>query len=79
MAKKQNRHVTQRPDGSWANKIEGADRASSLHDTQAEAQKSARESLQKNSGGELITHGTDGKIRQKNTIPPAKDPYPPEG
>ena len=80
MAKKSgSRHVVKRGD-KWANKKAGADRASSLHDTQADAQKSARDDL-KNSptGGELVTHGKDGKIRQKNTIPPAKDPYPPEG
>ena len=79
MAKGNNRHVTKSPSGSWANKIEGADKASNLHNTQADAINSARDGLKKSGGGELIIHGTDGKIRQKNTIPTAKDPYPPEG
>lgn len=80
MAKGKNRHVVPRPDGSWANLLEGNERATSLHNTQAEAQNEARQNLQNSpTGGELITHGRDNKIRQKNTIPPAKDPFPPEG
>lgn len=79
MAKSQSRHVVRRPNGTWANKIAGADRASSLHDTQAEAIDSARDALRQSGGGELVIHGTGGKIRQKDTISPAKDPYPPEG
>jgi hypothetical protein len=27
----------------------------------------------------LIVKGEDGRIRQKDTIAPAKDPYPPPG
>lgn len=73
------RHVVRRPNGTWANKIAGADRASSLHDTQAEAIDSARDALRQSGGGELVIHGTGGKIRQKNTIPEAHDPYPPKG
>jgi hypothetical protein len=28
-------------------------------------------------GGERVTHGRDGRIRRKDTIPPARDPFPP--
>ncbi len=79
MAKGTNRHVTKRPSGNWANKIEGADRASSLHNTQADAINSARDGLKKSGGGELIIHGTDGKIRAKDTVPHGNDPNPPPG
>lgn len=79
MAKQRARHVVRRPDGSWANKIAGADKASSLHETQAEAIDSARSALRKSGGGELVIHGTSGKIRAKDTVPTANDPYPPKG
>ena len=72
-----NRIVCRRDDGQWVNKKTDSDRASSLHDTQAEAEDSAREMLRNSGGGELITKGRDGKIQSKDTIPPAPDPYPP--
>ncbi|MFN0180517.1 MAG: DUF2188 domain-containing protein [Gemmatimonadales bacterium] len=74
-----NRTVSQRREGSWANKKDGAERASSLHDTQAQAAKAARDQLKATGGGELTVKGEDGKIRAKDTIPPAKDPFPPRG
>lgn len=73
------RTVSQRRDGSWANKKDGAERASSLHDTQAAAARTARQQLRSEGGGELRVKGEDGKIRTKDTIRPAKDPYPPKG
>lgn len=76
---KNGRTVSQRSDGAWANKRDGGERASSLHDTQAEAVKAAREQLKSTGGGELKVKGEDGRIRAKDTIPPAKDPFPPKG
>ena len=76
---KNSRTVSQRPDGTWANKKDGGERASSLHDTQREAAKAAREQLKSSGGGELKVKDEQGKIRQKDTIAPAKDPYPPKG
>jgi hypothetical protein len=76
---KHNRTVSQRPDGSWANKKDGAERASSLHDTQAQAVKAAREQLKASGGGELKIKNEEGQIRAKDTIAPAKDPFPPRG
>jgi hypothetical protein len=76
---KNSRTVSQRPDGTWANKKDGGERASSLHDTQKEAAKAAREQLKSSGGGELKVKDEQGKIRQKDTIAPAKDPYPPKG
>jgi hypothetical protein len=76
---KNNRTVSQRPDGSWANKLDGAQRASSLHDTQAQAAAAARAQLKATGGGELKIKGEDNHIRAKDTIAPAKDPFPPKG
>lgn len=64
--------------GTWVNKRNGAERATSLHKTQADAEKTARAQLKNSGGGELTTMGRDGKIRSKDTIAPAKDPCPPK-
>ena len=73
-----NRIVYRRPDGSWVNKRNDSDKASSLHTTQKEAEDAAREMLQNQGGGELTTKGVDGRIRSKDTIKPASDPNPPK-
>lgn len=62
----------------WVNKRNDADKASSVHDTQKEAEQAAREMLANQGGGELITKGLDGKIRSKDTIAPGNDPNPPK-
>lgn len=72
------RMVYRRTDGSWVNKRNDNDRASSVHNTQREAAKSAHEMLENQGGGELIIKGTDGRIRSKDTIPPGNDPNPPK-
>lgn len=76
---KSNRTVSQRDDGKWANKKDGGQRATSLHDTQKQAADAARQNLKNQGGGELKIKNEEGKIRQKDTIAPAKDPYPPKG
>lgn len=63
-------------DGQWAVSRQGAERASSLHETQAEAWQEARR-LARGSGGEALLQGEDGKIRARNTY--GKDPFPPRG
>ena len=78
MSKGQDRTVFRNPDGTWSNKRNDAEKASSNHDTQAEAEAAAREMLQNQGGGELITKGLDGKIRSKDTIAPGHDPNPPK-
>ena len=66
------------PDGDrWAVKKAHAERASSVHDTQREANQRAAEILRNLGGGERITQGRDHKIHSKDTIPPARDPFPP--
>lgn len=74
MSKPQDRTISQRDDGSWQNKRNDASRATSIHDTQAEAQAAARENLKNQGGGELTTLGTNGKIRDKDTVAPGNDP-----
>ena len=77
MSKGRDRTVYRRDDSLWANKRNDADRASSLHQTQAEALRSAKEMLGNQGGGELTTKGLDGRIRSKDTIRPGNDPKPP--
>jgi len=78
MSKGRDRTVSRRADGTWQNKRMDADKASSLHGTQAEAERAAREVLRNQGGGELTTMGRDGKIRSKDTIAPGNDPNPPK-
>lgn len=71
------RTVSRRPDGTWANKKDGNERASSLHETQGAAERAARAMLDNSGGGELKVKGENNKIRSKDTIPPGNDPFPP--
>lgn len=71
---KKNYHVTPKDDG-WQVKRAGADRASSLHPTQADAIDHGRELAQK-SKGELRIHRPDGTIRDSDSYGP--DPNPPK-
>ncbi|GAA0294129.1 DUF2188 domain-containing protein [Pseudomonas rhodesiae] len=59
---------------SGKNKRNDSDRASSLHDTQAEAQQAAREMLLNQGGGEMTTKGRDGQFRAKTPLSPATIP-----
>ena len=63
-------------DGHWIVKKAGAERATRVTETQDEASSRARE-IWKNQRAELLIHGKDGKIRQKNSY--GNDPYPPKG
>ena len=77
MSKGRDRSVYRGPDGQWANKRNDAERASSLHRTQGDAVRAAREMLSNQGGGELTTMGRDHLIRSKDTIAPGNDPNPP--
>jgi len=66
------RHVVQHPQGGWAVKKPHAERASSRHQTQAEAQTRAKEILSHDGGGEAVTHRRNGSIRQSDTVYPAE-------
>jgi hypothetical protein len=71
------RHVVPNPEGGWDVVKPGGSRASSHHDTQAQAESRAKEVLRNVGGGEAVIHGRDNKIRDKDTVAPARDPNPP--
>jgi hypothetical protein len=72
---KKGQHVVPSKDG-WSVRKAGASRATSTHKTQADAI-SAATKIAKNQKTELYIHGTDGRIRERNTY--GKDPHPPKG
>ena len=74
MAKK-NVHVVKH-EGGWAAKKEGGKRASAVAPTQGEAI-DARRKIAQREGTELVIHGRDGKIREKDSH--GRDPHPPKG
>lgn len=75
MSKGRDRTVYKRDDGQWVNKRNDATRASTVHPTQREAQRTAKDMLKKSGGGEVTTKGRDGKIRSKDTVTPGSDPF----
>lgn len=73
MTNPNDRHVVPDGNGGWKVEAAGAACASALADTQAEAQIRAREIIANAGGGEMLTHGTNGRIRAKDTIAPGHD------
>ncbi len=70
-----NQHVTPHPDGGWQVKGEGNEKATVVTTTKAEAVEKGRE-IAKNQGSELVIHGKDGKIQDKDSY--GNDPCPPK-
>lgn len=70
-----NQHVVPRGSG-WAIQGAGNRRATSVHRTQAEAIAQARD-IARNQGSELLVHGRDGRIRERDSH--GHDPNPPKG
>lgn len=70
-----NQHVVKHPNG-WAVKGAGNSRATVVTNTQAQAIEIARQ-IAINNQSELVVHGTNGRIREKNSY--GNDPYPPKG
>jgi hypothetical protein len=68
-------HITHRADGDWAVVGEGDSRASSLHNTQADAIEAGRP-LAINNQSELVIHGRDNRIINSNSF--GNDPNPPK-
>jgi hypothetical protein len=77
MSKPSDRHVVPNADGGWDVVSPKGGRASSHHDTQADAIGRAREIVGNVGGGEVVIHGRDGRIRDSDTVAPGNDPYPP--
>lgn len=70
---KKNQHVVPR-DGEWAVRSEGSNRVTSVHNTRREAIDAARE-LARNQASELVIHGRDGRVRERDSY--SSDPLPP--
>ena len=70
-----NQHVVPRGDG-WAVQGAGNSRATSVHATQAAATAEAR-SIAQNQQSELLIHGRNGQIRERDSY--GHDPFPPKG
>ena len=69
-------HVTPSPRGGWNVKLNNAERASSHHDTKAEAEKAGR-AKSRQIDAELVIHNKDGRIARKDSH--GNDPFPPRG
>ncbi|MDU7316084.1 MAG: DUF2188 domain-containing protein [Prevotella bivia] len=70
-----NQHVVPH-NGRWGIKGEGNTKLTSTFNTQAEAIAKARE-ISRNQQSELFIHGTDGRIRERDSH--GNDPCPPRG
>ncbi len=70
-----NQHVVQREDG-WAVRGEGNSKDTSHHRTQ-EGARQAAVNIARNQQSEVLIHGRDGKIRDRDSY--GNDPYPPTG
>ena len=73
MTRNKNQHVVTHGD-RWAVKGEKNSKATSLHETQELARRAAVE-IAKNQRTEVVIHGRDGKIRDKDSY--GNDPNPP--
>lgn len=68
-------HIVPHKDG-WAVKGAGNERATSVHQTQADAIKAGRE-IARNNQSEILIHGRNGQIRERDSY--GNDPHPPKG
>jgi hypothetical protein len=60
----------------WKVTEPGRQQAVSTHRTQANAERAAKRDLARAGGGEVRIHDPRGRIRDSDTVPPAKDPNP---
>jgi len=72
-----NYHVIKNKDGDWTVRRAGSERASGSFQRQSQAEKVAKKFASNTGGGEVRIHGRDGKIRDSDTVAPARDPFPP--
>jgi uncharacterized protein YdaT len=71
---RKNQHVV-KIDNRWGVRGEGNSRLTSIHKTQQQAISKARD-IAKNQKAEVVIHGRDGRIRDKDSYGP--DPCPPK-
>jgi len=72
---KRNQHVVPHQ-GQWAVRGAGTGRATAVHDTQSAAIDQAR-TIVRNQGSELLIHGANGRIRERDSH--GGDKFPPKG
>ncbi|MGE4234546.1 MAG: DUF2188 domain-containing protein [Bacteriovoracia bacterium] len=71
-----NQHIVPNGNDGWGVRGEGNQRLTVRTETQAEAIAIGREIAQ-NQGSELLIHGANGRIRERNSY--GNDPFPPKG
>ncbi len=76
MPNRNTRHIVPAGPKKWA-ATEPGEGTTSTHRTREAAERAAKQDLRRAGGGEAIVHGSDGKIRDSDTVPPANDPFPP--
>ena len=72
-------HVTRRPDGNWQGKLEGAERASVVRETKAEAQQATIDMAKNAGNASVIIHGINGRFQEERTYPRSADPMETKG
>lgn len=70
-----NQHVVPVPGKGWGVRGQGNDRLTVIKPTKADAEKAGRD-IAKSQGSELVIHGRDGKIQDKDSF--GHDPCPPK-
>lgn len=70
-----NQHVTKHPGGGWQVKGAGNDKATKVTETQKQAIDAAK-GIAKHQQSEVVIHGTNGRIRDKDSY--GNDPVPPK-
>lgn len=70
-------HVTPNDEGGWDVTKRGAERASSTHETKADAVDRGRELAKNQPLGQLVIHKQNGTIQTEHTY--GEDPHPPKG
>lgn len=71
------RHIVPAGPRKWAVKEPGKANPNSTHRTQDAAERAAKQDLRRSGGGEAVIHDQGGKIRDSDTVAPARDPNPP--
>lgn len=72
-----NLHVVPSPIGGWDVKEPHNPIPKSHHPTQQDAEGAAKRAVRQGGGGEVIVHDPKGRIRDSDTVRPARDPFPP--
>lgn len=72
-------HIVRQEPGRWAGKLPGGTKLVFANiATQREAIQLANRFALSHGGSEVVIHGTNGRIRETNTIG-KRDPFPPRG